>query len=135
MLGSSKNGSLKLAEDDKGLRFDLDIAPTTAGNDAFISIDRGDVDGMSFRFNATKQEWDETDPENIVRTLVELECDEISPTPFPAYEATVVNTRTAREDYADLKEQHAAELAQQAASVQANANDIDLRKKKLYLSI
>jgi HK97 family phage prohead protease len=136
VLGSTGNGSLKLTEDERGLRFELDVAPTTAGNDAFISIQRGDVDGVSFRFNALKQSWDETDPANVVRTLEEIECNEISPTPFPAYEATTVNTRTAKDDYKDLKEQRDAELAQKAAAdaVIANSNELYLRNKKLNLS-
>lgn len=132
VLGSTGNGTLTLSEDDKGLRFDLDIAPTSAGNDAFISIQRGDVDGVSFRFNPLKQEWDETDPANVVRTLVEVECDEISPTPFPAYEATSVNTRTAKDDYEDLKALRDASMQKVAI---ANANELDLLRKKLSLSI
>jgi uncharacterized protein len=133
VLGATKNGTLRLSEDIKGLRFELDVANTQIGRDGFTSIQRGDVDGMSFRFNPVKQEWDETDPANVVRTLVELECNEISPTPFPAYESTSVNARTARDDYKDLKQTRDAEIAQ--AQVLTNAKDLELRKTKLNLPL
>lgn len=84
VLGSTKAGTLRLEEDEKGLRFELDPPDTQAGRDALVSIKRGDVDGMSFGFRVLKQEWDESDKKNIVRTLIEIDLREISPTAFPA---------------------------------------------------
>lgn len=106
VLGSTKGGSLRLMEDDKGLRFELDPADTQAGRDAVTTIERGDVDGMSFGFNVRKQEWDEKDPKKVVRTLVDVDLREISPTPFPTYPATKVSVRSVEDDFAD----HAKEL-------------------------
>jgi len=99
VLGSTKAGTLRLSEDAKGLRFELDAPDTTVGKDAVISISRGDVSGMSFGFNVRKQEWDEKDEKNVVRTLIDIDLREVSPTPFPAYPSTKVGVRTVEDDY------------------------------------
>ena len=131
VLGSMGNGSLKLSEDDKGLRFELDIADTQMGRDAFTSIGRRDVDGVSFSFSAVKQEWDESNPADVIRTLVEVECDEISPTAFPAYEETSVSTRTAKECYAEHRD--ALKIEQEQKETEIRSRLIELNKRKLSL--
>lgn len=105
VLGSTKAGTLRLKEDDKGLRFELDLPDTQTGKDAAISIKRGDVDGVSFGFRVLKQEWDEKDPKNVVRTLVEVDLREISPTAFPAYPSTSVKVRSVEEDYKEYRKE------------------------------
>lgn len=99
VLGSTRGGSLKLYEDNLGLRFELDPGNTSWGKDAFESIRRGDVSGVSFGFCVVKQEWNGTDPENVIRTLMDVDLFEISPTPFPAYADTEVQVRTAYNQY------------------------------------
>jgi len=117
VLGSTKNNTLRLEEDDKGLRFELDLPDTQYGRDAAVSVSRGDVDGMSFAFNVRKQEWDETDLANVVRTLVDVELHEVSPTAFPAYPQTKVVARSVKEDYEDyFAEQLVAEERQKACN-------------------
>ncbi|MFP7447127.1 HK97 family phage prohead protease [Bacillus infantis] len=94
VLGRTKNGTLRLYEDDIGLRFELDLPNTTLGNDAYETIKRGDVDGVSFGFSMRKQEWDESDPDNIVRTISQADLFEISPVGFPAYPDSQVSARS-----------------------------------------
>lgn len=94
VLGRTKNGTLRLFDDDIGLRFELDLANTTLGNDAYETIKRGDVDGVSFGFRMIKQEWDENDTENIVRTILKAKLLEISPVAFPAYPDSNVSARS-----------------------------------------
>jgi HK97 family phage prohead protease len=107
VLGSTKAKTMRLSEDEKGLRFEIDLPETNAGKDAGVMIERGDVDGMSFGFNICKQEWDETDPKNIIRTLIVVDLREISPTPFPAYPQSKVSVRSVEDDFVD----HSAEIA------------------------
>lgn len=133
VLGSVGNGTLKLGEDDRGLRFELEIANTQAGRDAFVSIERRDVDGMSFSFGAVRQEWDETNPADIIRTLIEVSCSEVSPTAFPAYEATSVNTRTAREEYAEYREALRIRHEQDQKEIDIRSRLIDFNKRKLNI--
>lgn len=87
ILGRNTNGTLKLKEDETGLAFDLDLPDTTAGRDAFISIERGDVTGMSFGFMVRGEEIDRGEDEKspIIRTLTDVQLFEVSPVIFPAY--------------------------------------------------
>jgi len=99
-LGRTANDTLELREDDHGLAFKLHLPDTTAGRDAYTSIQRGDVSNMSFGFNVIKEKWSgqasrEGDEENTeLRELLEVALHEISPVTFPAYTATEVEART-----------------------------------------
>jgi HK97 family phage prohead protease len=95
VLGRTTSGTLKLSTDDRGLVVDIDVAPTTVGNDLLISVKRGDVDQMSFAFDALQEEWDERDPQNPIRTLKEVKLHDVSPVTYPAYPTTDVSARSA----------------------------------------
>ena len=96
VLGRNKNGTLKLEEDEHGLRIEIDPPDSQWGKDCVKSLERGDVNQMSFGFFVKKDEWDETDPKNPVRTLKEIELLEVSPVTFPAYPETSVTSRALR---------------------------------------
>lgn len=109
VMGRTGAKTLTLREDDKGLAFENELPNTTDGNDLAVSIDRGDIPGMSFGFITRKQEWDETvDPPH--RTILEADLYEITYTAFPAYPDTEVGLRSleeARKSAADeLKERN-----------------------------
>jgi len=92
-MGRMSRETLRITEDDKGLGFENDLPDTQDGRDLATSIDRGDIEGMSFRFRALKEEWDETqDPP--MRTVIEAELFEITYTAFPAYPDTEVGMRS-----------------------------------------
>lgn len=93
VLGRTKNGTLRLSEDDIGLRFELDLPNTTLGKDVYETIKRGDVDGVSFGFKMVKEEWDESNPDNIIRSVTKAKLLEISPVAFPAYPDSTVSAR------------------------------------------
>lgn len=93
VLGRSSAGTLRLEEDAKGLKVEIDLPDTTDGRDVAILIERGDVSGMSFRFSAVREEWDET-VEPAKRTLLEVELQEVSIVSEPAYEGTSVALRS-----------------------------------------
>lgn len=116
VLGRTKNGTLRLFEDEIGLRFELDLLDTTLGEDAYKTIKRGDVDGVSFGFQMLKQEWDEADPDNVVRSILTAKLVEISPVAFPAYPDSQVSARSS-----DPYEQHVLEKRNEQ------------RRKRLYL--
>lgn len=92
-VGRMSRGTLRLKEDAKGLAFENDLPDTSDGRDLGVQIDRGDIEGMSFRFIARHDEWDETqDPP--VRTVHEADLLEITYTAFPAYDDTEVGMRS-----------------------------------------
>jgi hypothetical protein len=93
VLGRTKNGTLTLREDERGLW--MEVAPPEAqwARDLMRSIERGDVDQQSFGFRAIKEEWNTTrDWEE--RTLVEVHLFDVSPVTFPAYEDTIAQVRS-----------------------------------------
>jgi uncharacterized protein len=104
VLGRTKNGTLRLFEDDIGLRFELELPNTTLGNDAYETIKRGDVDGVSFGFQMQKEEWDETDRDNIIRSVIKAKLVEISPVAFPAYPDSQVSARS-KDPYKEFVEE------------------------------
>lgn len=87
VLGRTKAGTLKLSEDERGLKFELELPNTTAGRDLAKSMERGDINQCSFGFNATEETWD-YNSEPALRTINEAELYEISVVSIPAYEDT-----------------------------------------------
>lgn len=93
VLGRNMAGTLRLLEDDVGLYAEIDPPETSFAADLIVSLSRGDISGMSFRFYATKDEWTDSDY-GLKRELVELEIDEVSIVTFPAYPDTEVAVRS-----------------------------------------
>lgn len=87
VLGRTKSGTLTLSEDEKGLKFELELPNTSYARDLAESMERGDINQCSFAFDATKEDWDyNSDP--ALRTVIEAELYEISVVSIPAYEDT-----------------------------------------------
>jgi HK97 family phage prohead protease len=91
-LARTKNGTLKLEEDERGLRFDADLADTQEGRDIYELVKRGDVDQMSFAFRVIRQKWNE-DRSRRVLTEVSLADGDVSVVTYPAYPTTTVEAR------------------------------------------
>lgn len=120
VLGRKKNKTLRLYEDSIGLRFELDLPNTTLGSDAYETIKRGDVDGVSFGFQMINEEIDEPDDDLMLRTVTKAKLLEVSAVAFPAYPDSEVSAR-GYDPYKNYLEER---------------NDKDLRKKlilKTYL--
>jgi uncharacterized protein len=95
ILGRNKAGTLRLAEDAKGLAFDLDLPNTTLGRDLAVLVERGDVGGCSFGFRcATGGDRWSTRNGRMHRELVDVELFEITLTAWPAYRETEVVKRS-----------------------------------------
>lgn len=109
VIGRSTAGTLRLTEDDKGLSVEVDLPDTTDGRDLAVSLQRGDISGMSFGFRVTHDEWDETG-DVPTRTIRAVELFEVSAVAFPAYEGTELALRSLNDERADRekKERNAA---------------------------
>lgn len=99
VLGRTRAGTLRLSEDDEGLRAEIDVPDTTAGRDAVTSIERGDVSQMSFAFRVRPggQSFDESDSGEIIRTLTSVDLLDVSPVAYAAYESTRIDARALRQ--------------------------------------
>lgn len=128
ILGRTKAGTLRLFDEPKGLRYEVDLPDTTAGRDVAESVRRGDVTGSSFQFKMppemTGERW-EWDGPTAVRTVHKVhQLYDVGPVVYPAYEAT--HGMTVR----DAKE------AARRAEIQKSINQatVRLRLAKAYLS-
>jgi HK97 family phage major capsid protein len=90
LLGRTKSGTLRLAEDPRGLRFELDLPESPIGENVRAAVGRGDMDGASFRFLVGSESWD--GDIRTVETVAELH--DVTLATHPAYPDTSVELRT-----------------------------------------
>lgn len=105
-LGSVSAGTLRFNSDTSGLNYDIDLPNNTWGNDAYESVQRGDVDGSSFGFRCINDVWSKIQYEGrevYKRSIVEAELFEVSPCTFPAYESSEISCRSLETFKEDIK--------------------------------
>jgi len=93
VLGRNKAGTLRLSEDASGLAIEIDPPDTQAARDLMVSLQRGDINQMSFGFRTITDKWEKRDGEWL-RTLREVELFDVSPVTYPAYAATDIAVRS-----------------------------------------
>jgi len=94
VLASRNSGTLRLLEDEVGLRVEADLPDTTAGRDIRELMRTGVVDKMSFGFQVERR-GDKWSDDGMERTLTAVRLFEVSiVTGFPAYEATQAAVRS-----------------------------------------
>jgi uncharacterized protein len=91
VLGSTRAGTLKLYEDERGLKVTATLPNTSQGRDAAVLLKRGDVDSMSFGFSvpAGGDSWNEDGSERLLKSV---RLHEVSIVAFPAYSSTAGTT-------------------------------------------
>lgn len=94
VLARTKSGTLSLREDEKGLLMELDLPDTQEARDLLVSVERGDIDQMSFGFRAREEQWEIREGQNDLRTVVDAELLEVSVVAFPAYPDAEVSKRS-----------------------------------------
>lgn len=106
VLGSTSKGSLKLIEDARGLLAEADLPDNEWGRPVADAIRRGDIESMSFGFNAVRDEWSDDGSE---RSLLEVRLHEVSlVTGWPAYPASSATVRSLNLD--ELPDEELADL-------------------------
>ena len=117
ILARTRNNSLQLVVDDKGLKIRAELIDTQNNKDIYKMIQAGLLDKMSFAFTTSREEWDyETDTRRI------LEIDrlfDVSVVDIPAYDTTEIYARN-KEQYEEEKEKY-------------EVNKLELEKEKLKL--
>ena len=94
VLGRRSADTLRLQEDARGLRFEIDPPDTTAARDLMVSVARGDIKGASFAFRvpAGGDSWSMRG-DQVIREVREADLFEITITANPAYTDTTVALR------------------------------------------
>ena len=93
VLASTKNDSLQLREDDKGLYMEARIINTGAGRDWYELISSGLITNMSFGFRSVADEWRSIGENLFERTISDLELFEVSAVRNPAYAQSSISNR------------------------------------------
>ena len=94
LLARTKSGTLRLEEDSKGLRFELDLPDTTEGRDLLALAERGDIGGMSFGFTVQKGGENWNGKRRELRAVILHEISVVHA--WPAYAGTTIEPRTKR---------------------------------------
>ena len=90
ILARTASGTLRIYEDERGLKYEFEAPHTTAGNDVLQMIKRGDINQSSFGFTVEQDSWAKRDG-TTYRTIKKVKrLYDVSPVTFPAYpEASV----------------------------------------------
>lgn len=84
-LASTRNGSLQMVEDARGLKVTATLPDTTLGRDIAELVRTGVVDAMSFGFSVKRDSWS---ADGNTRYLEDVSLYEVSLVSTPAYEQT-----------------------------------------------
>ncbi len=127
VLGRNTAGTLVLKEDNEGLLVRISPPDTQWARDLATSIERGDINQMSFGFTVEEDEW-RYENECDVRELRKVKLFDVSPVTFPAYSATDVGVRGMQSynEYRAKQDEHTKQetekLAETARKKQELAN-------------
>ena len=91
ILARTRNKSLELTIDDKGLFFRAELIPTTANRDAYLMVKSGLVDKCSFAFADWKYNYDTKTKTTTIKEIGKLF--DVSIVDFPYYAETSVEAR------------------------------------------
>jgi HK97 family phage prohead protease len=134
VLGSTRAGTLKLEEDNYGLRVTAVLPETTLGRDVRTLVQRGDVSAMSFGFSvpANGDSWNSDGTE---RTLRSVRIHEVSIVAFPAYSQTAGTAAVRSYDaVAKRAEVDADQLADAMLAIE-DGKDLSLEQSELLTTV
>lgn len=91
LLARTRSGTLRLEENNKGLRYEIDLPDTQEGRDILTLAERGDLGGLSFGFTVPKggEHWQGQRRELRAVTLHEISVVHS----WPAYPDTSIQAR------------------------------------------
>jgi HK97 family phage major capsid protein/HK97 family phage prohead protease len=132
VLGNTKSKTLRVDSNEQRLAFELDLPNTQAGRDAFETIQRGDVDGVSFGMVVNGDHWKNEDG-IFVRTILLADLYEISPVAFPAFPTNQVSCRSLEEFKEEQKMAKAKKitLEEKIEQVEKEVNGLDEEETKV----
>lgn len=95
----TRNGTLKLEDNDHGLKVTADLSSTEASRGIWDAINTGLIDRMSFAFTVTGDAYEEEEQDNgniiVLRTIKKIgRLYDVSAVSFPANEQTSISARS-----------------------------------------
>ncbi|MER5749206.1 phage major capsid protein [Streptomyces sp. NPDC002088] len=145
ILGRTRSGTLTLAVDSTGIRYDVALPDTELGRSVHELVKRGDVFGSSFTFICDEDQWDYIG-EIPHRTVTAMRVIELGPVHTPAYPDATVSARAiergnmskvdvdaARKAYADTQraEKLSADIRSAEATGEKRGAELDEKRAEL----
>lgn len=135
ITGRTASGTLRLIEDEKGLRFENDPPETTYANDLQISMKRGDINQCSFGFTVDEdgQSWAKDTDGLWIRTITKIKrLFDVSFVTYPAYVQTSCAVRSLVKKQNELELEEKRKLEEQAEAERQHA--VYIKRKRLELA-
>lgn len=132
VMGRASTGTLRLVEDDTGLHVEIDPPDTQWARDALITVERGDVNQMSFGFEVPRggETWGDLPDGTYLRKLWEVDLWEVSGVTFPAYPQTSI---AVRDHLAALRAEASSGNNGEDGQAGAGRSLVDERERELVL--
>lgn len=103
IMARTRNKTLELIRDEKGLFIRAKLADTTASRDLYTLIKRGDIDKMSFAFTV-EEDGDEYDRKTRTRTIKRIKkIWDVAAVDTPAYDTTSISARISARSFFELE--------------------------------
>jgi len=100
IIGRTKNNTLEIREDSRGLHTRIHLPDTQEARDLSTLIERGDLDAMSFGFTVQSDRWEKVEDRNV-RYIEDVDLFDCSVVAYPANPDTTVALRSMPDDMAD----------------------------------
>jgi HK97 family phage prohead protease len=139
VLGRKSAGTLEIKEDDEGLRTEIIPPPTSWASDLMVSIERGDINQMSFGFRlATDGDVWEQQGDTVIRTLTKVsDLLDVSPVTFPAYPDTSVALRSMEENFKpdnpSIEQEEDVKPSLDEVAMKGRDRSVNLTKKQMVI--
>lgn len=129
---NNANSTMQMSIDENGMsiRVNLDTERNAAAAELYSAVERGDIDGMSFRFSVDDERWEALDSDHPIRHILSIsKVRDVSAVTFPAYEGTSISARSASEAL------DSAKAALDSARAKAKEARIPYEKLQLKLKL
>ncbi len=122
IIARTKNQSLQLTSDEKGLKVRAELLDTQHNKDIYKMVKSGLLESMSFAFTVKDQEWDhEGDiPRRYIKEIDRLY--DVSIVDIPAYDSTSIYARSLESMELELKAMELEKREQREALVRKRIN-------------
>lgn len=130
---NNKNSTMQLTTDNEGLfvRSYPDIENNVESKSLYHSIQRGDIDGMSFIFRVAEERWEDLDKPMPTRHIIKFKkVFEVSAVTMPAYRDTNIS---ARDQQALENARMALESARSTLENEKNEQELEVLKFKTQI--
>lgn len=94
VMAASGNGTLRMREDARGLAVEFEPVDTPIMRGFVASIERGDVNKMSFAMKVVEDKWGIDGTNRDVRKVVKAKLYDVAPVAYPAYPQTEIGLRS-----------------------------------------